>query len=109
MDHGIDLLAKDKVLAIFLTSKRAPSIKLRPVGLASEGEDLKVGMSEESARAILKDQLCDRGQRGVVDAGTTYHSYPLLGLAVRYSRRAPRGDRHRAMPRRVYGEKVDEK
>jgi tetratricopeptide (TPR) repeat protein len=83
-DHGIDLLAKDKVLAIFLTSAKAPPLLLRQTGVGGEPAALKVGMSEEFAKQLLKDQRTDRNVRFIADASVGYRSYPELGLAVRY-------------------------
>jgi tetratricopeptide (TPR) repeat protein len=105
VDQGIDLLAKDKVLAIFLTSKKSPPVTLRPIGLGGEAKELKVGMGEDNAKFLLKEQLCDRSQRAIADARTTYHFYPLLGLAVRYGNARVEEIAIAQMPRRMFDEK----
>jgi tetratricopeptide (TPR) repeat protein len=105
MDQGIDLLAKDKVLAIFLTNKNAPPVVLRQIGVTGEGKELKVGMPEEAAKSLLKDQRCDRSQRAIADASVMYHFYPQLGLAVRYAGARVEEIAIAQMPRRVFGEK----
>ena len=56
VDRGVDLLAKDKVLAVFLTSKKAPPVVLQQVGVAGDMRELKVGMSETVCKDLMKDQ-----------------------------------------------------
>jgi tetratricopeptide (TPR) repeat protein len=84
-DRGIDLLAKDKILAIFLTNAKAPPVTLRQIGVAGDSETLKVGMSESAAKHVLKDQRSDRNLRTIADAKISYHFYPEIGLAIRYA------------------------
>src|SRR5205823_5181699 len=45
--RGIDVLAKDKVLAIFLTSATAPPVEVRGAGVSAKGRELRVGMTEK--------------------------------------------------------------
>ena len=87
LDRGIDVLAKDKVLAIFLTNAKAPPVALQQVGVAGDVRELKIGMSESAAKEYLKDQRSERSLRFIADTKSAYHFYPLLGLGIRYEER----------------------
>lgn len=105
LDRGIDLLAKEKVLAIFLTSKKSPPLTLHQVGVGGDSRELKVGMNEELAKAILKDQFSEPGLRAVDDAKTKYHFYPRLGLGIRYANERVEEIAIAQLPRKMFGEK----
>lgn len=105
LDHGIDIVAKDKVLAIFLTNAKAPAVALRQVGVGGEMRELKVGMSESTAREHLKDQLAEPGRRFIADTKSAYQSYPLLGLGIRYEERRVAEIAIAQVPRRAYDAK----
>lgn len=82
-DQGVDLIGKDKILALFLTNDKAPPLVLRSVGVATKPVELRVGMAEKDALALLKDQRADHELRPIADRTTRYRFYPELGLAVR--------------------------
>jgi tetratricopeptide (TPR) repeat protein len=105
VERGIDLLAKEKVIAIFLTSKDAPPVVLRQIGVAGDAKQLKVGMAEELVRFMLKDQNSDHSLRAIDDAKTRFHFYPQLGLAIRYADSRVAEIAIAQMPRRMMGEK----
>lgn len=84
--HGIDLLARDKVLAIFLTSAKAPPLKVQALGAATRIKEIRVGMPEKDLKELLKEQPAERGQRHIADTRTAYHFYPTMGLAVRFDK-----------------------
>jgi len=105
LDRGVDLLAKDKVLAIFLTSKKAPPVNLQQLGVAGDVRQLKVGMSEAIAKDILKDQRTEGNLRYIADTKTAYHFYPQLGLGVRYDNARVAEIAIAQVPRRMLGEK----
>ena len=105
LDRGIDLLAKDKVLAIFLTSKKAPPVILQQMGVAADAKELKVGMSESLAKDLLKDQRTERSLQHLADTKAAYHFYPLLGLGVRYDDGRIAEIAIAQVPRRMLGEK----
>jgi tetratricopeptide (TPR) repeat protein len=81
--HGIDLLAKDKVLAIFLNDSKAPPIKIQAAGLGTKVNELRVGMSEKDAQEVLKGQRADGSPRFLADPDLAFRFYPELGVAVR--------------------------
>jgi hypothetical protein len=83
-ERGIDVLAKDKVLAIFLTSAKAPPVTIRAGGVASKGRELRVGMTEKDAEEILKGQHAEKGKQVVADAKIDFRFFPELGLGVRF-------------------------
>jgi tetratricopeptide (TPR) repeat protein len=104
-DKGIDVLTKDKVLAIFLTNDKAPAVRLQQRGVGGDADELKVGMSESAAKAMLKDQFTDSARRGIADSKIAYHFYPEVGIAVRYEKSRVEEIAIAQLPRRVYGEK----
>lgn len=83
-ERGIDLLAKDRVLAIFLTNSKAPPVLLQGRGTGSKGSELHVGMSDRAAEDILKDQYAEKGRQAIADPNVEFFFYPNLGLGVRY-------------------------
>jgi tetratricopeptide (TPR) repeat protein len=82
--HGIDLLGKDRVLAIFLTDIKAPPVAVRAAGPAAKRRQLRVGMTSAEAKELLKDQRADFAPRPIDDPEVEYVCYPELGLALRY-------------------------
>ena len=104
-DKGIDVLTKDKVLAIFLTNSKAPAVRLQQRGVGGDADELKVGMSEAQAKQMLKDQHTDSARRGIADSKMTYHFYPEVGIAIRYEKSRVEEIAIAQLPRRVYGEK----
>lgn len=104
-DQGVDLLAKDKVLAIFLTNPKAPVVHLKQIGLSGDADELKVGMSEARAKDLLKEQFTDRNLRTIADAKIAYHFYPEIGLAIRYGNGRVEEIAIAQLPRRMFGEK----
>jgi hypothetical protein len=82
-DRGVDILGKEKVLAIYLKSPKAPPIVLQSVGTATKRQKLSVGMSEKEAEAVLKGQRADMNLRYIDDIRVRYRFYPELGLALR--------------------------
>src|SRR5581483_8267949 len=82
-DKGIDVLGKEKVLAIFLNKPAAPPIKLQGQGLGAQGRELRVGMSEADAQEALQKNRPDNSQQLLTTKNQGYKFYPELGLAVR--------------------------
>jgi hypothetical protein len=82
-ERGIDLLGKDKVLAIFLKNPKAPPVVLQAAGVAAKPQKLSVGMTEKEAEAILKNQRAEPAPRFIDNLDVRYRFYPELGLAVR--------------------------
>jgi hypothetical protein len=80
-EHGVELLAADRVLAICLKGPKAPALPLQQWGAAGQVAELRPGMAkEEWDRAVQNEpydvRLLDRPGHG-------YRFYPGLGLAVR--------------------------
>jgi tetratricopeptide (TPR) repeat protein len=84
-ERGIDVLAKERVLAIFLVSDRAPPVLLRAQGQATKGRELRVGMGEKEAEELLKDQRAEKGKQAIADAKVDFRFYPELGLGIRFA------------------------
>jgi predicted Zn-dependent protease len=80
-DHGIELLAADRVLAIRLRGEKAPALPIQGRGVAGGAQTLRLGMSQEELDRILKDQPHE--QRQLDQADIEYRYYPQLGLATR--------------------------
>jgi predicted Zn-dependent protease len=83
--RGIDVLAKDTVLAIFLTNTKAPPVRVRATDVGSKGRELRVGMTEKEAQAILKDQRAEKSKQVIADPKVSFLFYPELGLGVRFA------------------------
>jgi hypothetical protein len=79
--HGIEVLATDTILAICLTTAKAPAIPVQPVGGGPAVGELKVGMDDEKCAKILADEAFDF--RNLDDPGVSYRFYSRLGLGVR--------------------------
>jgi tetratricopeptide (TPR) repeat protein len=80
-DHGIELLAADRVLAIRLRGPKAPEVGLQGVGLGGGSKTLRLGMTQEELAGVLKEQPFELRQLDKPDL--EYRFYPQLGLAVR--------------------------
>ena len=104
-ERGIDLLAKDKILVIFLTSAKAPPVMLQQRGVGSDKSELKVGMSEEAAKYLLKGEHTDHMQRFIADTSVGYHFYPELGIAIRYDQKRVAEIAVAQLPRAMFGVK----
>ncbi len=89
--YGIELLASDRVIAIFVRSRQAPPVVLKPRGLASgQPVELRVGMSYQElvakmpgARMVVGRYLLESAEENL------YRYYRHLGLAVRYDADPP--------------------
>ncbi len=79
--HGIEVLATDRILAIHLRGDKAPPLSLRGEGLGTKAEELRLNMGEEKLNQILQDEGYDN--RPLDDPKVIYRFYPRLGLAVR--------------------------
>jgi predicted Zn-dependent protease len=87
---GLDLLAHDnrlagdyKILAIFLTSDKAPPLHVQAQGRGAKKLKLRVGMSRADFLAILKDQILE--ETYVDNRAIRYVFFPRLGLGVRFA------------------------
>jgi tetratricopeptide (TPR) repeat protein len=83
-ERGIDLLAKDRVLAIFLTNSKAPPVVLQARGPATKSSELRVGMTQRAAEDLLKNQPAEKGKLAIADPNVEFFFYPDLGLGIRY-------------------------
>jgi len=81
--EGVELLAKDEVLAIGLVGPNAPALPLQgqTPGAALAGT-VKVGMTEDELAKVVGD-LFDRGSLTAADV--KYRFYRRVGIAVRLS------------------------
>jgi tetratricopeptide (TPR) repeat protein len=84
-ERGIDLLARDKVLAIFLTRPEAPPVVVQARGAAGKTRQLRVGMAEKEAREVLQGHRADKGLRVIIDPKLGYQLFPEVGLAIRFA------------------------
>jgi len=80
-DQGVDLLATDQVLAIWLTDPNSPPVQLRATGVATEIQELHVGMSRDDLDEVLDDLIYD--YRQLYDPEINYRFYRDLGIAIR--------------------------
>lgn len=82
--RGVDVLGKDKVIAIFLTDEKGPGLKLQAAGASTKVREIRVGMSESEAEEVLKGHRMDRTAQYLASRDERYRFYPSLGLAVRF-------------------------
>jgi tetratricopeptide (TPR) repeat protein len=81
---GVDLLAGDQVLAVFLTSVKAPSVHVQATGAGARKQELRVGMPVREFMDILKGQPTE--QRFIDQPDLAYLFMPNLGLGARLGR-----------------------
>ncbi len=84
-DRGIDVLATDRVLAIYLAGPRAPGLALRGSGLGAGSVPLRIGMSRDELEQALASADYDFQELERPDVN--YRFYPDLGLAVRIQKK----------------------
>lgn len=84
--QGIDILGKDKVLAIFLTNSNAPPLLIQASGVGAKAKELRIGMNESDVSDILQNQQADPLPRFLADTESSFRYYPSLGLAARFER-----------------------
>jgi hypothetical protein len=80
-EQGIDLIGTENVLAICLSGPKAPELPLRPIGISTQVQKLKVGMTRDEVEKLLGDEEYDF--REIDQPGHTYRFYADLGLALR--------------------------
>ena len=80
---GVDLLADHKVLAIFLTSDKAPSLFVQDAGVGSAKKKVSVGMPKAEFSAAMKDYFSE--QRYIDNPTIEYQFFPDIGLGVRFA------------------------
>lgn len=78
-DHGIELVATDRVMAICLSDPSSPVLLLRHTGLGTEAVELRVGMEKQELDRIIEYD----GYRELDDPHVHYRFYEGIGLAVR--------------------------
>ena len=80
-EHGIDLLAVDRVLAICLKGPKAPAVVIQKMGAGAQTRDLRPGMTRADLDKTLAGEPYD--VRQLDRPGVGYRFYPGLGLAAR--------------------------
>jgi hypothetical protein len=80
-EHGIDLLAADRVLAICLKGPKAPAVAVQKMGTGAETHDLRPEMTRADLDKTLAGEPYD--VRQLDRPGVGYRFYPGLGLAAR--------------------------
>jgi tetratricopeptide (TPR) repeat protein len=79
--HGVDVLATDRILAIHLVGDKAPPLQVRETGLGGKVTELRLNMPEAELNRVLADEVFD--SRPLDDPKVPYQFYPRLGIAVR--------------------------
>jgi Zn-dependent protease with chaperone function len=82
---GMDILARDIVVAVFLNSPEAPPVVVQLEGIGTSKKELRVGMPLTKLKEILKGQP-EQDAAVVVDPAVRYVFLPFLGLAYRAER-----------------------
>jgi tetratricopeptide (TPR) repeat protein len=78
---GVDVLADDNVLAVFLVDPSAPPVIVQKAGIGAAVQEVRVGMAESELAQILAKAVSE--SRYVDNSSVAYTFYPELGLAVR--------------------------
>jgi predicted Ser/Thr protein kinase len=78
---GVDVLADDNVLAVFLVDSSAPPVIVQKTGIGAAKREVRVGMAESELAQILATAVSE--SRYVDNSSIAYTFYPELGLAVR--------------------------
>jgi len=78
---GIDILASDQVLAIWMLNENSPPLALKSLGPGSKFGALRIGMTSSDLDRALKDE--DYDFRQLTDPHVNYRFYRGLGLAAR--------------------------
>lgn len=81
---GIEVLAGERVLAVFLVDAKAPAVPVRGTGTASATRALRVGMDKDELDNLLTNETYDFRQ--LDDPDSSYRFYANLGLAVRVAK-----------------------
>jgi tetratricopeptide (TPR) repeat protein len=77
---GVEVLGREQVLAISLSTKTSPAIQVRRKGLGSQAKLLRVGMTQAELGQIIGTEFLETR---VFNPLTPYRFYPDIGLAVR--------------------------
>jgi tetratricopeptide (TPR) repeat protein len=80
-EHGIDLLAADRVLAICLKGPKAPAVAIQKMGAGAETHDLRPNVARADLDKTLAGEPYD--VRQLERPGVDYRFYLGLGLAAR--------------------------
>jgi hypothetical protein len=93
-EFAIEVLATDRVIAIFLTSKQSPPVILRP-RLSGAGKEVKVSVGMSRKRLLAQVPAARSAEGGdllVEDADYLYRYYCPLSLAMRFDSDYPGGN-----------------
>jgi tetratricopeptide (TPR) repeat protein len=82
--HGVEVLAADQVLAIFVRGAKAPALPLRGKGLGERPVELRVGMTRQDFERALEGE--DYDFRELLAPDVFYRYYPDIGLAVKFEK-----------------------
>jgi tetratricopeptide (TPR) repeat protein len=80
---GMDLVANDRLLAVFLTSAKAPPLYVQAHGTGAKKKELRVGMLVRDLEEILRGQTME--ERPLDQMSVDYVYLPYLGLGYRAS------------------------
>ena len=83
-EHGLELLATRRVLAIFLRGDKAPALSVRMRGAGAAGSYLKVGMNEKVVKNLF-GSLPPWSDLALSDLSVRYRFYKEVGVGVRYN------------------------
>jgi hypothetical protein len=81
---GLDLICTDRLLAIRLAGKSAPTLRLEPSGpTGGEAQEIRLGMTLEDVENALGRDGKSWVKRSGATSMVTYHYFPRLGFGVR--------------------------
>jgi hypothetical protein len=80
---GVDVLAGDQIIAIFLTDGEAPPVALTASGVGATKSEWRVGMSSDEMTKTLGTDLAERTPRSVDSPAIRFRYVPSLGIGYR--------------------------
>jgi tetratricopeptide (TPR) repeat protein len=84
-EHGIEVLASDRVIAIVLSLPTSPALKVRPRGIPGKEVEIRVGMTGKELLEKMPGAM-DFVFRELTFPREEYYYYRHLGLAVNFDR-----------------------
>lgn len=81
-ERGVELVCTDRVLAVRLRGKNAPSLVLRATGVGGAKREIHVGMALQDVEAVLAASATVYDTRLGTNTETRYRFYPQLGVGI---------------------------
>jgi hypothetical protein len=81
--RDIEVLAADRVLAVFLVGRKAPVVEIQPRGSGTAAARVMVGMKRWEFEKLLGDDSSSYDEVTFISGGKPYRYYRSLGISIR--------------------------